>query len=120
MDDHLRPPLVKIHIKNSKNQSERKGADVYVGDTLHPVAALLADLATRGAPPGPLFELQDGTSLTKDYFKQKFDRYWIRYARHSFKIGAATEKGIEDSIINEKMEKLGLPKLYKDSPSQIC
>ena len=79
------------------------------GDILCPVAALLTYLAIRGASPAPLFQLQDRTPLTKDYFIQKFRAALTdigleasQYTGHSFKIGTATtatEKGIEDSLI---------------------
>ena len=112
VDSHSSPSLVKIHLKTSKTDQERKGADVYVGktgDILCPVSALLTYLAAKGALPGPLFQLQDRTPLTKDYFIQKFRAALTnigleasQYAGHSFRIGAATtaaEKGIEDSLI---------------------
>ena len=84
-----------------------------MGDTLCPVTAfLLAYLATRGASPSPLFELQDGTPLTKDYFIQKFRAALTdvgfdapQYSRHSFRIGAAADKGIlEDSSIKARQD----------------
>ena len=111
MDSHSSPSLIKLHLKTSNTDHERKVADVYVGktgDILCPVSALLAYLAVRGALPGPLFQLQDGSPLTKDYFIQKFRAALTnigfeasQYAGHSFRIGAATtaaEKGIEDLI----------------------
>ena len=70
---------------------------------------MLPILVARDALPGPLFQLQDRTPLTKDYFIQKFRAALTnialeasQYAGHSFRIGAATtaaEKGIEDSLI---------------------
>ena len=61
------------------------------GEILCPVAALLAYLALRGALPGPLFQLQDRSPLTKDYFIQKFREALTdigleasKYAGHSF------------------------------------
>ena len=105
MDSHSSPSLIKLHLKTSNTDQERKGADVYVGktgDILCPVSALLAYLAVRGALPGPLFQLQDGSPLTKDYFIQKLRAALTnigleasQYAGHSFRIGAA---GIEDLI----------------------
>ena len=74
VDSHSSPSLVKIHLKTSKADQEQKGADVYVGktgDILCPVSALLAYLAVRGALPGPLFQLQDRSPLTKDYFSSE-------------------------------------------------
>ena len=110
VDSHSSPSLVKIHIKTSKTDQEQEGADIYVGktgDILCPVAALLAYLAVRGASPGPLFQLQDRTPLTKDYTSYRSSLTDIgleasQYAGRSFRIGAATtaaEKGIEDSLI---------------------
>ena len=70
---------------------------------------MLPILVARGALPGPLFQLQDRTPLTKDYFIQKFRAALTnigleasQYAGHSFRFGAATtaaEKDIEDSLI---------------------
>ena len=135
VDSHWSPSLVKIHLKTSKTDQERKGADVYVGktgDILCPVSALLAYLPVRGALPGPLFQLQDRTPLTKDYFIQKFRAALTsiglkasQYAGHSFRIGAATtgaERG-HRRFINQsygKVEEPGLPNLHKDSPRHTC
>ena len=58
---------------------------------------MLPILVARGALPGPLFQLQDRTPLTKDYFIHKFRAVLTnigleasQYAGHSFRIGAAT------------------------------
>ena len=109
MDSHSSPLLVKIHLKTSKTDQERKGADIYMyvgktGDILCPVAALLAYSAVRGALPGPLFQLQDRTPTTSyrssEQLLTDIGLEASRYAGHSFRIGSATtaaEKGIEDS-----------------------
>ena len=76
VDSHSSPSLVKIHLKTSKNWwGATRGRYIYMGktrDILCPVVTLLVFLATRGAFPGPLFQLQDRTPLTKDYFIKKF------------------------------------------------
>ncbi len=88
------------------------GVDVFVGrtgDTLCPVTAVMAYVATRGPHPGPFFQFTDHTPLTKPRFvarvRQALSRAGITdtdYSGHSFRIGAATaaaRAGIEDSTI---------------------
>ena len=63
----------------------------------------------QGGKPGPLFQWQDGTPLTKSKFVENVRAALTRvglpasdFAGHSFRIGAATTAataGIEDSTI---------------------
>ena len=112
IDSHEKPTLVRIHLKQSKTDKERKGIDVFLGasgDELCPVAALTAYLAIRGQSGGPFFRFQDGKPLTKTRFTQNVREALAAlglqeqsYTGHSFRIGAATtaaEAGIEDVII---------------------
>ena len=111
VDNGSDPSVVKIHLKRTKT-SQFSGVDIYLGKTncdLCPVAALMAYVTVRGLDPGPLFRLEDGKFLTKEYFvarvRDGLDTLGLNskdYAGHSFRIGAATtaaEQGVEDSVI---------------------
>ena len=59
--------------------------------------AILPLLARRGAMPGPLFQFQDGSFLTREKFVAEVRQLLLAaninaepYAGHSFRIGAAT------------------------------
>ena len=107
-----RPTMLKICIKQSKTDPFRKGVDLFLGKTdadICPVRALLNYLIMRGRAQGPLFILEDGRFLTRQYFVtavrgalQRAGVNQSKYSGHSFRIGAATTaaaKGMEDSII---------------------
>ena len=71
IDDKKSPSVVQVNIKQSKTDPFRQGVQVYLGKTgkaLCPVEALLPYLAIRGANPGPLFILKDGSYLTRQRF----------------------------------------------------
>ncbi len=104
------PSLVQVHLKRSKCDQLGNGVNVFVGrtgDTLCPVTAVMAYVATRGPHPGPFFQFTDQTPLTKPRFVarvcQALSRAGITdtdYCGHSFRIGvaaAAARAGIEDS-----------------------
>ena len=65
-----RPSIISLLIKQSKTDQGREGTRVVIGktDNLCPVSALLAYLSQRGNNPGPLFQWQNGTALTKPRF----------------------------------------------------
>jgi hypothetical protein len=68
VDSSSQPSMIEIVLKCSKTIG--KGARIYIGKTdtvLCPVAALLAYVAIRGMEPGPLFQLEDGTPLWKNF-----------------------------------------------------
>ena len=106
------PQMLKIHLKTSKTDQLRRGADVYVGRTdcpICPITAVLHYMALRGSTAGSFFIFKDGTPLTKSIFTARV-REALRslgypeenFAGHSFRIGAATaaaSAGIEDSVI---------------------
>lgn len=88
------------------------GVDVFMSSTeglLCPVEAFLNYAALRGDRPGCFFVFVDGSSLTKPRFvaqvRQALQALGLPcdiFARHSFRIGAATaaaRAGIEDSVI---------------------
>ena len=112
IDSALKPSMIELVLKCSKTDQFGRGARIYLGKTgaeLCPVTALLAYVAVRGMEPGPLFRLEDGTPLLKNYVVSRvrealhslgYDQSC--YAGHSFRIGAATTAaavGIEDSTI---------------------
>ena len=112
IDNLSNPSVMQVRIKASKTDPFRKGIDIYVGRTendLCPIAAMLAYLAVRGDKKGPLFQFENGKSMTRDLFVTTV-RAALRiagitedkYAGHSFRIGAATtaaQCGILDATI---------------------
>ena len=77
----------------------RQGVSIHLHQTnlLCPVSALLAYLVVRGTQDGPLFQLEDGTPLTRSRLVselrdalQAADMDLEHYVGHSFRIGAAT------------------------------
>lgn len=112
IDDPYNPKAVKIRLRRSKTDQFGNGAEVIVGktgDSLCPVAAVAAFMASRGSCPGPFFIFGDGTALTKAKFvaitRQAIQELGLpesQFAGHSFRIGAATaaaQAGLEDSCI---------------------
>ena len=100
IDSMVNPTALKIHLKASKTDQSREGADLYVGRTynpLCPVVAMLRYLAVRGFDQGPLFRLSDGKPLTRPLLVErvrgalgKAGVEATHYSGHSFRIGAAT------------------------------
>ena len=78
-------------------------------DNLCPVTALLSYLFHRGDAPGPLFQWDDHTPLSKSKFGDHVCRALLApnipahlYTGHSFHIGAVTiaaSAGIKDSTV---------------------
>ncbi|XP_064402396.1 uncharacterized protein LOC135348148 [Halichondria panicea] len=114
VDNHDKPQMVQIHLRQSKCDQFGRGADVIVGrtdDKICPVDAILAYLKHRNNHPGPFFVLRDATSASKEWFIQRLRESLeaiglpqSSYAGHSFRIGAATTAalaGLEDSIIQK-------------------
>ena len=70
--DHATDPTqLQISIKQSKTDPFRKGVTLTLGRTrsqLCPVAAMPSYLVKRGQKPGPLFQFQNGTPLTRQRF----------------------------------------------------
>ena len=70
------------------------------------VAAVLDYMVRRGSSPGPFFTFADGRPLTRECFvkavRGAMDQAGIdssRYTGHSFRIGAAAQYGVQDSLI---------------------
>ena len=111
-DSLEKPSLLRVRIKASKTDQERKGCTLVVGSTggaACPVAAVLSFIAARGSQRGPLFRYQMGRPLTRTRFVAEVRAALERagwdssgYSGHSFRIGAATtaaQEGIGDAII---------------------
>ena len=112
MDKAKNPGVVQVRIKASKTDPFRKGVLVYLGRTdndLCPVGAVAAYLAARGRAPGPFFQFDSGSTLSRERLVSKMREALkqcgvdaAKYSGHSFRIGAATTAaavGIEDSTI---------------------
>lgn len=76
------------------------------GDHLCPVTAVLAYMIQRGSQPGPLFCWEDGRYLTREGFvtgvREALSAAGVEvkgYSGHSFRIGAAAQRGVQDSLI---------------------
>ena len=112
VDDCQNPSALRVHLKSTKTNHTRQGVDLFVGRTqnsLCPVVAMLRYLEVRGVDNGPLFQLQDGTPLTRsrlvDKVKATLQKAGVdptHYSGHSFRIGAATTaaaRGVNDATI---------------------
>ena len=112
IDSRENPQLLTVHLRTSKTDPFSVGAYLYLGRTstiLCPVAAVLGYLAIRPSNPGPLFILEDGTPLKKEYFvahlREALSRAGVQtagFSGHSFRIGAASaaaKAGMNDSFI---------------------
>ena len=109
LDSKHSPSVIQVTIKQSKTDPFRQGVQLCLGKTdkeICPVNAILPYLAIRGANPGPLFIMQDGSHLTRQRFVSLITNALQlagiddkRYTTHSFRIGAATtakDAGISD------------------------
>ena len=109
MDNHANPQMVQVHLKVSKCDQYGNGSDVVLGrtgDSLCPVSALMRYVDHRGSLAGPFFLDSSQAVITKQRFVERIREILTsiglpqhQYAGHSFRIGAATTAGIEDSTI---------------------
>ena len=112
VDNSLAPSVISIQLKRSKTDQFMKGVKLVIGKTnnsLCPVTALLSYLTRRGNAPGPLFQWENHTPLSKSKFVEHVRQALLManipahlYTGHSFRIGAATtaaSAGIQDSTI---------------------
>ena len=109
LDCHTHPTLVRLKIKQSKTDPFRQGVGVFLGRTdmpLCPVQALVQYLEVRSPAPGPLFNLSTGSPLSRSLLVANLHTALrqagldeSRYNGHSFRIGAAAQQGLEDSLI---------------------
>ena len=106
LDSKHSPSVIQVTIKQSKTDPFRQGVQLCLGKTDKEICAILPYLAIRGANPGPLFIMQDGSHLTRQRFVSLITNALQlagiddkRYTTHSFRIGAATtakDAGISD------------------------
>ncbi len=110
VDSTSDPRVLKNHLRVSKCDQVGRGVDVFVGrcqgNELCPVAACMAYAVRRGSSPGPFFCNANGSPFSKAQFVSGVRRTLTfagldasKYSGHSFRIGAATSAGIEDSVI---------------------
>ena len=112
VDSHVKPSQLEVRIKASKTDPFLQGVTIHQGAThraLCPVEAMLSFLIMRGDGPSALFKWQSGKFLTRAAFVDRLRSALTaaglpagKYARHSFRIGAATtaaQCGMEDSLI---------------------
>ena len=112
LDSRTSPTLVRITLKQCKNDQLRKGNNICLGKTSHeicPVKALVRYLAIWGDTPGLLFLLPSKKSLTRAYFSRALDKAFEElnmnphhFNTHSYQIGATTsakQAGVSDSVL---------------------
>ena len=113
IDSHTNPTILHINLWLSKTDVVRAGVTIHLGrtgDTLCPVAALLAYLACRLSTEGPLL-LQSGEPLSWHKLVTAVQQVLSstgldvsRFNGHSFRVVAATaaaEAGLADSAIQQ-------------------
>ena len=112
IDSRENPSVVHLKLRQSKTDVFGVGVMIHLGrtgDTVCPVAALLAYLAIRPSTPGPLFLLESGSPLSREALVASVCHTLSTagldvsgFNGHSFRIGAATTAslaGIPDSTI---------------------
>ena len=112
VDSRHSPSALHVSLRHSKTDVFGVGATIHLGRGLSylcPVAAVLAYLAVRPSTPGPLFVLESGVPLSRQFLvtsvRVALSRHGLdvnRFNGHSFRIGAATtaaQAGLSDSSI---------------------
>ena len=115
VDSHHQLSVVSVLLRRSKTDPFGQGMTVFVGRTAHaicPVAAILSYLAQRGLEHSPLFQFEDGSSLSRERLvtaiRSALQSQGVPpvvlsgIAGHSFWIGATTaadRAGVQDSTI---------------------
>ena len=94
------PDYISVQVKISKTDPFRIGHTLLIGKTnqpICPVKAMKMYLVHRTNTPGPLFQFQSGSPLTKDALTSETRSLLamsgvnpMHYAGHSYRIGAAT------------------------------
>lgn len=108
--------MVRVRLKSSKTDKMRLGTDIYVGRTLNdlfPVVAMLHYLAVRGFDKHPLFQLADGTPLSRQALVERMKPVLSQaginsshYSCHSFRI-SNTPTAAECEISDATIQRLG-------------
>ena len=112
VDNHSKPSVLQVHIKQSKTDPFRKGVHIFIGRSLSdicPVNMMVKYLAARGPSQGPLFLCATQAPLSRPRLVKELRSALAQagidpaaYCGHSFRIGAATTaaaSGVEDSLI---------------------
>ena len=97
-DVHINnPSSISLHIKASKTDPFRQGANIHLFinySPLCPVRALLSYISSHPTWSGPLFQWHDGRYLTRSGLASAMQRIKPQHisnmSSHSFRIGAAT------------------------------
>ena len=110
IDSHSSRTFISL-LHQSKTDVFGAGVRIYLGRVdgpICPVKFLLSYLAVRGSKPGPLFQFQDGSPLSRrrlvDAVREALGLAGMdvgRFNGHSFRIGAASTAaacGIEDKL----------------------
>ena len=105
--DPSNPKAVCLNLKQSKTDQFRKGVKEYTGATDNHLCPVVAYLAIRDRDlSSPLFKFHNNEPLTRDRFVREVRKALreagldqSKYAGHSFRSGAATKAGLEDSLI---------------------
>ena len=80
LDSHAAPTRLYLTIKASKTDPFRHGVTITLGKTGHqlcPMTAILPYVARRGSTPGPLFQFEDGSFLTREQFVTEVRRLLV-------------------------------------------
>ena len=112
VDSRTNPSVMHVTLQRSKTDMAGVSVTIHLGRThnlLRPVSAVLAYLSLRPATPGPLFSLQSGMPLSRQYLVTAIRRALslagmdtAQFHGHSFHIGTATtaaQVGLPDSTI---------------------
>ena len=109
IDSPTNPSIMRVTLKQSKTDSFRQGADIFLGATktsFCSVMVMLAYLAIYGSAAGLLFICSNGSPLTRSLLvnslKTALRQCGIDPVKYSFRIGAATTaaaSGILDATI---------------------
>ena len=100
LPNSLSPEHMSVRIKVSKTDPFRSGHTIIIGKTAQPICPvrdMQVFLPFRGTPPGPRFQYLSGSPLTKAGLTSETRQLLYmsglqhsQYARHSYRIGAAT------------------------------
>ena len=112
VNNQTSPSYLVVSVKASKTDPFRQGIRIHLGRTynkLCPLVAILTYMVKRGTSDGPFFRFEDGRHLPRDRFVTAVHTTLVasvtnlsHYARHSFRIGAATNaanSSLQDSFI---------------------
>lgn len=113
VDSHANPSLITVNLKCSKTDPFGRGVTILLkrtGETLCPVASMLAYFAATTPMEGPLFCFWNGASLSRPCLVfclcKALRTAGIDSSQHSFRIGAATTAALQ-GLSEELIKTLG-------------